>query len=1507
MSKRGRPLGRKTLMLCSGKSVASLREMKNYLQLVRERSDDPTSNKPSNRWHDPHESKIRMVASSLGVDGDDLYNFLEKVHFFESGDEQCANNPNLRNLVEMYSTVEGKAQMSTDQKSIARRGQSLLDCSTIVANVSMPIARAAPTLLDFHIGLVAIDEFDVATVQKNEDNPFASILKTFEGTTIQLAVSGTINRVDGKDWVAPFDEALAGELMRSGHLKQIDYTFLSGSMLDPSERLQNAYTTDEKFNKIVEAYKKAVDSGPDTILHPLLAKLLLSFLKREKVPWSTLVYVPRAKRTVAAKAGEKRKKAGGKNNPAKKKSRVSPALPLPAVHDGEVGDGSEASPFELRTDDDDDDSLDGAFDGHFDGASNVGSVDDVPPADKKSENARTNALMEKLCIFINELADDGVLVDPETGQPLKAVWVGSARAGGKAANDEAFRAFDSGEARIMLNYDMINRGSDFPHVGAVVLMRTFDKHAQSAYEQIIARAMRTLNVDSLKALLNEAGDGWAVDADGHEIEGLTSFKYAGPEGLKKIIANLEGRTQIALIADWNAAGNYKRLKQFATDHKLNPEQWSSRPSPNDNTSAAEVMQKWVRGKKARMHYAQQRAAVCILQRAGKRYRVRQLLRETWNAILPRVHERLYARQCMLAIRRDGHIRGMVQSMWSTIQELLAKRAAARRINAIWRDVRIRRLVRGAWAVIHDHDLLNRHRAACRLQHAFRSMMRLRRHFHLLINHIRTAKRLKAAVYLQHFVRDRRIRRMVQAVWPRIQHLLRKIAAGSCIAAIWRDVRIHRLVRATLQTIRGERLPAKYAAARRIAIIWRDVRIRRLVRGAWAAIHDHDLLNRHRAACRLQHAFRSMMRFRRHFHLLINHIRTAKRLKAAVYLQHFVRDRRIRRMVTGVWNAMMAHPLLLERRGHRNALRIQVWCRGHLSRLSVKAQKGLGGPVMNLFLRRPAMHGPIHNRPWRFLSDAQIASADALGFDQISWDARPRNWAARPGFDELTVDQLYAVHDLEFLNPLRHPADRAGVYNPRKPAGKRGESELVGYSSLAITQMLGPSRPNGVVFPAPSQPDVTLEEIIRDVHEGTGEMGSFGPTKALDPDRRRILRQMSVRKWHPIAEVTEALIDDDVKRSGGRRCSHFLQVFDVEEMKTQKRLLKKGVPSAKAYVKQSFRNAIRRLDLQCETDNQSVITDNSGVSNDRDPPGNSPLQHGVVYLRKKVWLTLSKDGQQVRRKHDLCWLEEDPRLVAPLAGGGGAHANARPMGQGKRQKVAPMPCTRPGDWNRCYQEYGHIGLHDFEHNFRKRGGEKSKKKRPLNDEFAAAAASPDECRKRSRVNRLGINDGWARQTARAWTSAPTGRPDPAAEMFATPVATANGAGPGDSSPLACHLHAARSGKMDEAHLIRLSRLFRLKGAQNELYQTKLQRLIEYLEARLETSPVELDGLPVAEGQGEAGPSGAQVDADAAYDGVDDDGSAHGRVGDDDDEEAMVAPSTTQARRSRRIIDDDDDDA
>ena len=211
------------------------------------------------------------------------------------------------------------------------------------------------------------------------------------------------------------------------------------------------------------------------------------------------------------------------------------------------------------------------------------------------EDKRTNKLMAKLCKFINELG----LVCPVNGQPLTAVWVGSGREDANA-NDQAFEEFKSGRTRIMLNFDMINRGvppqafpvlcrryhclseqlparvplpphafflpiagSDYPHVGACVLMRTFDESSQSAYEQIIARALRALQVPFLRSLLNAVGNGFSDKA------GLDSFKFGGPQKLAEYIRRLaSANAQLGLIADWNVAGNDPRLKKFESDHKL---------------------------------------------------------------------------------------------------------------------------------------------------------------------------------------------------------------------------------------------------------------------------------------------------------------------------------------------------------------------------------------------------------------------------------------------------------------------------------------------------------------------------------------------------------------------------------------------------------------------------------------------------------------------------------------------------------------------------------------------------------------------------------------------------------------------------------------------------------------------------------------------------------------------------------------------------------------------------
>jgi hypothetical protein len=61
--------------------------------------------------------------------------------------------------------------------------------------------------------------------------------------------------------------------MDAKHLKEIDYTFLKGAMLDPDlhyegrEHLQehDAYTSTERFKKMLEAYKKKVDECPEQV------------------------------------------------------------------------------------------------------------------------------------------------------------------------------------------------------------------------------------------------------------------------------------------------------------------------------------------------------------------------------------------------------------------------------------------------------------------------------------------------------------------------------------------------------------------------------------------------------------------------------------------------------------------------------------------------------------------------------------------------------------------------------------------------------------------------------------------------------------------------------------------------------------------------------------------------------------------------------------------------------------------------------------------------------------------------------------------------------------------------------------------------------------------------------------------------------------------------------------------------------------------------------------------
>ena len=68
--------------------------------------------------------------------------------------------------------------------------------------------------------------------------------------------------------------------MRNGHLKEIEYTFLKGTMLDVNlryegrEHLQavppagirhDAYTSTEKFKKMLDAYKAFVDEAPEKV------------------------------------------------------------------------------------------------------------------------------------------------------------------------------------------------------------------------------------------------------------------------------------------------------------------------------------------------------------------------------------------------------------------------------------------------------------------------------------------------------------------------------------------------------------------------------------------------------------------------------------------------------------------------------------------------------------------------------------------------------------------------------------------------------------------------------------------------------------------------------------------------------------------------------------------------------------------------------------------------------------------------------------------------------------------------------------------------------------------------------------------------------------------------------------------------------------------------------------------------------------------------------------------
>ena len=180
---------RQTLILCSGKTLASLREMKQYLQLVR---DDGSS-----RWEDENETKIRDVSKFLGIDLDQIEDFLKSVHVYESGDLDRALDSNLQHFHGMLQN-EGQPDirnsLTSDQRKSARRGMSLLKSSVILANVSGSIARDAHKLLSFHIGLVLIDEFDVAVISGKEKATCPKILDHLDGKTIQV-LTGVGGRV----------------------------------------------------------------------------------------------------------------------------------------------------------------------------------------------------------------------------------------------------------------------------------------------------------------------------------------------------------------------------------------------------------------------------------------------------------------------------------------------------------------------------------------------------------------------------------------------------------------------------------------------------------------------------------------------------------------------------------------------------------------------------------------------------------------------------------------------------------------------------------------------------------------------------------------------------------------------------------------------------------------------------------------------------------------------------------------------------------------------------------------------------------------------------------------------------------------------------------------------------------------------------------------------------------------------------------------------------------------
>ena len=103
--------------------------------------------------------------------------------------------------------------------------------------------------------------------------------------------------------------------------------------------------------------------------------------------------------------------------------------------------------------------------------------------------------MEDLCKQIN----DRNLFCPVNGQPLTAEWVGDVKKG--AENQEVFARFKTGETRIIVNYSLLVRGRDYPHLAAVVNMRRYSDSSVSILLQGgLFRGLRSLTVEGAKRL-----------------------------------------------------------------------------------------------------------------------------------------------------------------------------------------------------------------------------------------------------------------------------------------------------------------------------------------------------------------------------------------------------------------------------------------------------------------------------------------------------------------------------------------------------------------------------------------------------------------------------------------------------------------------------------------------------------------------------------------------------------------------------------------------------------------------------------------------------------------------------------------------------------------------------------------------------------------------------------------------------------------------------------------------